>query len=76
MHTPETRKPANQATEVPESNPELDNARAVFRKQLQQMPETFDLIQKYCAKTGHRETLALLVLVTVPDSFYAEIGID
>lgn len=42
----------------------------------QQMPETFDLIQKYCSKTGHRQALALLMLVTVPDYFYAEIDID
>jgi hypothetical protein len=69
-------KPADQATEVPESTPELDDARAMFRKQRQRMPETFDLIQKYCAKTGHRESLALLVFVTVPDSFFAEIGVD
>jgi len=69
-------KPADQATEVPESTPELDDARTMFREQLQEMPEAFNLIQKYCAKNGHREALALLVFVTVPDSFYAEIGID
>jgi hypothetical protein len=69
-------KPADQATEVSESNPELDKARTMLREQLQQMPETFDLIQKFCSKTGHREALALLVLVIVPDYVYAEIGID
>ncbi len=70
-------EPADQATQVPENpNPEFDNARRTFRKQLQNMPETFDLIQKYCSKTGHREALAILLLVTIPDAFYAEIGID
>jgi len=67
-------KPADQATE--ESNPELDNARTMLREQLQEMPETFDLIQKYYSKTGQREALAILLFVTVPDYFHAEIGID
>jgi len=35
------------------------------------VPETFDSIQKYCAKTGHREALALLVLVShIPQSAF------
>jgi hypothetical protein len=72
----EQEEPADQATQVPESGPELDNARALLREQLQKIPETFDLIQKYCSRTGHGEALAILLFVTIPDSFYAEIGID
>jgi hypothetical protein len=70
-------EPPDQATQVPQDpNPELVNTRTLLREQLQKMSETFDLIQKYCSKTGHREALAILLLVTIPDSFYAEIGID
>jgi N6-adenosine-specific RNA methylase IME4 len=44
-----------------------------FREMLQQIPETYELIQKYCARTRQSEAFAVLMLVTLPDSFHVEV---
>jgi hypothetical protein len=41
---------------------------------LQQIPETYELVQKYCAKTRESVAFAVLMLVTLPDSFHVEVG--
>jgi hypothetical protein len=62
--------------EEEEAQRSFQETESMFREMLQQIPETYELVQKYCARTRLSESFAVLMLVTLPDAFHQEIGLN
>jgi hypothetical protein len=68
---------ADESIQAPsEGDPLLDKLKTSLREGLRRTPGLFEVIQKYCSKTGADEAIATLVFVLLPDSIYAEIGVN
>jgi hypothetical protein len=54
----------------------LDKLKSSLWEGLRRTPGLFEIIQKYCSETGADEATATLLFVLLPDSIYAEIGVN
>ena len=69
-----TDEPGSSSADEEEARSSFKELESRFREMLQQIPETYELVQKYCAKTRQSEAFAVLMLVTLSESFHVEVG--